>query len=218
MGAVSRNFSSGTDRVQCGGMWRCKTTYNALTVLCRQPFYYRLCHGAIVAFSPSDYPFYSSRYSSSTAFLALPGIDTATRIVVLFSIAFTLASVMTGIYIQMQTGKIRFNSPVRLLGHAMNNNLISFQELLSQGPTLAILISIPFATLVWGVVLFAAAVIVYSLLGTQSTSDGTMTPFGYPTSIVVLACTSFLLVVICIPVFFFRLIRWKWSSISNESV
>jgi hypothetical protein len=53
-----------------------------------------------------------SVYRSSSAFLAVPGLDRFTRIVTLISVVLTLGSVMSGLYLQWQTGKIRFKGVV----------------------------------------------------------------------------------------------------------
>ncbi|THU93364.1 hypothetical protein K435DRAFT_861593 [Dendrothele bispora CBS 962.96] len=110
--------------------------------------------------------------SSSTAFLAVPGMDKFSRIVTLVSVVLTLGSVMTGLYLQWQTGKIRFKDE-------------SFEPM-----TLAIAFSIPFAALVWAIILFTASVITYSVLGTRPDQDSLSTTFGNSTWIAVLAVSS----------------------------
>ncbi|THU87677.1 hypothetical protein K435DRAFT_919437 [Dendrothele bispora CBS 962.96] len=112
--------------------------------------------------------------SSSTAFLAVPGIDKVPRIVTLISIIITLGSVMTGLYLQWQIGKIRF------------------KDVKIQPTALAIIFSVPFAALIWGIILFTVSVITFSILGmvdldSGSEQGGQSTTFENSTWISVLA-------------------------------
>ncbi|KAE9398359.1 hypothetical protein BT96DRAFT_976481 [Gymnopus androsaceus JB14] len=127
--------------------------------------------------------------SSSSAFLAVPGIDNFTRIVTLISIILTLGSVMTGLYLQWQTGKVRF------------------KDIDVNKRALALVFSIPFAALVWSIILFTASVIMYSVLGTLN-SPAT---FGSATWIPTLTVSCVFAVIVGAVVFIFRIVRYKHS-------
>ncbi|KAF5362608.1 hypothetical protein D9758_009565 [Tetrapyrgos nigripes] len=135
--------------------------------------------------------------ASSSAFLAVPGLDRFTRIVTLTSVVLTLSSVMTGLYLQWQTGKIRFKN-------------VTFR------PTaLALLFSLPFAALVWGIILFTLSVIMYSVLGTADSNSANQpagtasTTFGMSTWIPILAISCVFTIIVGITVLVFRFIRYK---------
>ncbi|KAF9070257.1 hypothetical protein BDP27DRAFT_1324080 [Rhodocollybia butyracea] len=129
--------------------------------------------------------------SSSSAFLAVPGIDKVTRIVTLVSVALTLGSVTTGIYLQWQTGKLRF------------------KDIDINHKALALVFSIPFVALVWAIILFTVAVIAYSILGTLDPPNET---FGSATWIPTLVVSCVFVVIVGVLVLIFRVVRYKHDA------
>ncbi|THU89698.1 hypothetical protein K435DRAFT_968962, partial [Dendrothele bispora CBS 962.96] len=140
--------------------------------------------------------------SSSTAFLAVPGIDKVPRIVTLISVVITLGSVMTGLYLQWQIEKIKF------------------KDVKIQPTALAIIFSVPFAALIWGIILFAVSVITFSILGTVDSSEqsGQSTTFGSSTWISVLVVSCVLVIIVGALVSVFRMIRYKHSHLVRDVV
>ncbi|KIK56302.1 hypothetical protein GYMLUDRAFT_263778 [Collybiopsis luxurians FD-317 M1] len=134
--------------------------------------------------------------SSSTAFLAVSGIDKLSRIITLVSVALTLGSVTTGIYLQWQTGKL------------------TFKDLKIDSRVLALAFSVPFAALIWAVMLFMVAVITYSILGTLDSGD----TFGRTTWIPTLAVCCVFVVIGAVLVMMFRFIRHKHNYSLGSSV
>jgi len=100
--------------------------------------------------------------SASVGFLGIPGIGSATRTVALLSVVFTLGSIMTSVYLlwRHQGGRRRVEYNISLLAPGV------------QVDALAIILSLPFASLTWGVILFLVSVMLYSFFGFQSTFAG----------------------------------------------
>ncbi|KIM73504.1 hypothetical protein PILCRDRAFT_829091 [Piloderma croceum F 1598] len=160
------------------------STFNlAATVLLSSVFAF-ICH---------ELRFYlSSR--ASVSFLAVTGIDNATRIATLLSVVMTLGSIMIGIYaLWRHQGGVEYN--------------MSLVKTSFQGDVLAVILSIPFVLLAWGVITFLLAIVLYSFLGFQTTPSGNIVLISRETSILTLV---FSLIVVCLLVLsmsFFRVFR-----------
>ncbi|KZT22381.1 hypothetical protein NEOLEDRAFT_658078 [Neolentinus lepideus HHB14362 ss-1] len=138
--------------------------------------------------------------TAAVSFLAVPGIDNVTIIVTLVTIAFTLASIMTGIYLQWQTGKVRF---------------VDIEP--SLAPLLATFFSVPFALLTWGMVLFTSAVLLYSILGYEAQLDTSVGRFGRATYTSVFVFSFVFVCVIGVNVTFFRHLRHNHRQAQQQT-
>jgi len=134
-------------------------------------------------------------------FLTVPGIDSVTRIIALLSVVCTLGSIMTSVYLlwRHQGGKLEYN--ISLLGTFQVN-------------ALAMILSIPFASLVWGVIMFLVAVVLYSFLGFQSTLAGSNVPVHGGLSIAVLVSSMAVTVILLGSFLFFHFFRHRYSLVS----
>ncbi|KAF5341283.1 hypothetical protein D9758_017638 [Tetrapyrgos nigripes] len=153
--------------------------------------------------------------SSSTAFLAVPGIDRNTQIITLMSMVLTLGSTITGLYLQCQTGRIGFKDvgqsilPSVFILQAHRGRYEELRPIM-----LAILFSVPFATFVWAMILFTVAVILFSKVGMSSSGEGASSTnpapsLGNAAFTAVLTVTCMFFVIVLIIVVFFRLVQWQ---------
>jgi len=78
-----------------------------------------------------------------------------------------------------------------------------------QGDALAIILSIPFVLLAWGVIAFLVAIVLYSFLSTQTTPAGSNISLGRPTWITSLASSLMVITLLGGSMFFFRLFRLR---------
>lgn len=129
--------------------------------------------------------------TAAVSFLAVPGMVGLTLVITLLTVAFTLGSIMTGIYLQWQTGKIKFGSITA-----------------SRAALLSVFFSIPFALLTWAMILFTAAVLLYSFFGIQMIPDQPSQRFDRATYISVFTSSFLFICIISVTVVFFRHLRY----------
>jgi len=137
--------------------------------------------------------------SASVGFLAIPGVDSLTRTITLLSVVLTLGSIVTSVYLlwRHQGGR------EKLEYH------ISWLQTDFQVDVLAIILSIPFASLAWGVITFLVAVIFYSFFGFQLTSTGSNIPIHGKSSITVLISSVMVTLIMLATALFFFFFRNK---------
>jgi hypothetical protein len=78
-----------------------------------------------------------------------------------------------------------------------------------QGDALAVILSIPFVSLAWGVITFLLAIVLYSFLGFQTTPSGTVVPISPETSTVTLVFSVIVMILLVVSMTFFRVFRLR---------
>ncbi|KII89994.1 hypothetical protein PLICRDRAFT_174795 [Plicaturopsis crispa FD-325 SS-3] len=129
--------------------------------------------------------------SSSVGFLAVPGLDPRSRIASLLSIVLTLASVITGVYHLWSHGHAKAEYNISTITPRRSK-------------ILAIILSMPFVTLVWGVFAFLVAVILYAFFGFQPMANGTNPSMPHYTSWLILGFGAGVAVLMALIVTFFQ--------------
>jgi hypothetical protein len=76
-----------------------------------------------------------------------------------------------------------------------------------QADMLAVVLSIPFVSLAWGVITFLLAIVLYSFLGFQTTSSGGFVPFSRETSTITLVFSVLVMILLVVSMTFFRVFR-----------
>jgi len=135
--------------------------------------------------------------SASVGFLAIPGIDPTTRTITLLSVVFTLGSIMTSVYLLW-----RHQGGRKKLEYHVSRLKTDFWV-----DVLAIILSIPFASLAWGVIMFLVAAILYSFFGFQSTSGGSIIPIHGKSFVAVLISSIVVIVIMLVSFLFFFFFR-----------
>jgi hypothetical protein len=77
----------------------------------------------------------------------------------------------------------------------------------SQGDALAVILSIPLVSLVWGVITFLLAVVLYSFLGFQMMLSGVIVPISRATSTITLVFSLFVMILPVVTMSLFRIFR-----------
>src|SRR6266436_4196021 len=73
-----------------------------------------------------------------------------------------------------------------------------------QGDALALILSIPFVSLVWGVITFLIAIVLYSFLGFQSTPSGMVVPISRTTFATTMIFSVIVMILLVVSMTFFR--------------
>jgi hypothetical protein len=76
-----------------------------------------------------------------------------------------------------------------------------------QGDLLAVILSIPFVLLAWGVITFLLAIVLYSFLSFQTTPSGDVVPISRETSILTLVFSLIVVCLLLLSMSFFRVFR-----------
>jgi hypothetical protein len=76
-----------------------------------------------------------------------------------------------------------------------------------QADMLAVVLSIPFVSLAWGVITFLLAIVLYSFFGFQTTSSGDFVPISRETSTITLVFSVLVMILLVVSMTFFRVFR-----------
>ncbi|KDQ18451.1 hypothetical protein BOTBODRAFT_143443 [Botryobasidium botryosum FD-172 SS1] len=147
--------------------------------------------------------------SATVAFLAVPGIDSLSRISALVSVLCALESVTIGLYLvwRHQTRKddigwYNYNTEHRYGFHGI-----------------AMLLSLPLVLLIWAILSFAFSVLCYSYRGFAPDIEGTQLPFSKNTYWIVTSVTIIIAVTFAVVLYsFWDLWRYPGSSPLTKSV
>ncbi|KZV82896.1 hypothetical protein EXIGLDRAFT_754696 [Exidia glandulosa HHB12029] len=111
--------------------------------------------------------------SATVAFLAVPGIDDASRILGLLSVLLSIGSVLVGVFFvwhHQPQAETSGDMGLRYFTHA--------KHFTDSSVPLSLLLSTPVVLLIWSFVGFIAAILVFAFQGMQLTLSGAVMPFS----------------------------------------
>ncbi|EJD06145.1 uncharacterized protein FOMMEDRAFT_139393 [Fomitiporia mediterranea MF3/22] len=154
--------------------------------------------------------------SASVALLAIPGIDSTTRILGINSTLCSIASIIVGLLnVWQHQHKSRSNLELTVIFDFFDKA----ERIVKSDELLAILLALPMVLLIWSTLLFAASMVTFAWLGVNETaleaSNGDESladvKFGLPTAWIATGCLSFLVALVLFSLLFFWRV-WRPSS------
>lgn len=159
--------------------------------------------------------------SASVALLAIPGIDSTTRILGIVSTLYSISSIVAGLLnVWQHQHKSRGNLELTVIFDFFDRA----ERHVKTDKLLAILLSLPMVLLIWSTLMFAVSMVTFAWRGVDTTfinnSSGSDDPnefaFGLPTAWVSTGVLSFLTVVVLSSfIYFWRV--WKPSNVYKGS-
>ncbi|KAH8117650.1 hypothetical protein DFH11DRAFT_1037984 [Phellopilus nigrolimitatus] len=151
--------------------------------------------------------------SASVALLAIPGIDSVTRILGIMSTLFSIASIIVGLLnVWQHQHKTRSNLELTVIF----DFFAKAERLVKTDKLLAVLLSLPMVLLIWSALMFAVSMVTFSWLGVDETAieanggeGGSLNDakFGLPTAWAVTGCMSFLTTLVLLSFLYFWRVR-----------